>query len=453
MSDVEHYEQAVIGACLVSVQAVGVADAAGLEPEDFEAEAHAAIWRDLREAAHQGRPVSAGAVAARVGRSLAALPGFEGLADPQVAERLGAFATGVDVKAFPEQVEIVRQEGVRRRIMDRLGDWGNRLRDPGVAPLDILGELLEAAPRMVPAHQSSKSLDMLDLGRMVVRQARLDRVAREQGIQTSVKLNMTAFDSRTHGMRPGEMMFLGSQPGEGKTAVTQRGWLNFAQGQVQRAADDQIGSLYLSCEMPAIQYGQRIAQMIANIDGSKFREGTLTDEDEAKLVRAFKSMGHLPARVRNPARLTVSGIRAEIAKAVREFNCGFVVIDHFRRFNLDRRLQSRNDEDEEKVLALEEMAKSFNIALIVLAHTRKLDGQMMGRRPTLDDLRGSGQIAASADFVTLLHRPHRHRIAAGEIVSTEERNMIEAIWAKDRHGAEGVEEFTFDGEKMSVFSF
>jgi replicative DNA helicase len=452
MSDVEHYERAVLGACMASVQAVSVADGASLEPADFGDEAHAAIWTDLRAAAHAGRPVSGASIAARIGRSLAALPTFAGMSDPEVGQTLAHFATAVDVKAFPEQVEIVKQEGVRRRVMDRIGDWGTRLQDPSTQPLDILGEIVEAGPKMVPAVANAGGFGMLDLGRMVIRQARTDRAARLADIQTSVITGMAAFDSRTKGIKPGEMMFLGSQPGEGKTAVTQRGWLNFAQSQMKRPELDRIGSLYLSCEMPAIQYGQRIAQMIAQVSGARFRDGTLTPEDELKVINAFKSFKELPARVINPSRLTVSGIRAEIARAVRDFNCGFVVIDHFRRFTLDRRLQNRNDEDEEKVLFLEEMAKTFNIALVVLAHTRKLDGQMMGRRPTLDDLRGSGQIAASADFVTLLHRPHRHRIAAGEIVSDEERTSIEAIWAKDRHGAEGIEKFTFDGETMSVFS-
>ena len=63
-------------------------------------------------------------------------------------------------------------------------------------------------------------------------------------------------------------------------------------------------------------------------------------------------------------------------------------------------------------------------------------------RPRMSDLRESGSIEQDADVVVLLHRDDYYKKSDPQYVHT---NITEAILAKQRNGATGTVEMTFDG--------
>ena len=87
-------------------------------------------------------------------------------------------------------------------------------------------------------------------------------------------------------------------------------------------------------------------------------------------------------------------MRALIIEAIRPHNVGLVVIDHMRYFDMDRRYQRVEEEDEAKAKFLkQDIATQLNVAVMVLAHTTKAIEQREDCRPRLSDLRGGGIVA------------------------------------------------------------
>jgi replicative DNA helicase len=121
----------------------------------------------------------------------------------------------------------------------------------------------------------------------------------------------------------------------------------------------------------------------------------------------------------------------------------------------DRRYNNPNQEDEAKVRFLKEnIAKDLNVAVMCLAHTIKVGRGQGGEspKPRLSDLRGSGQVAAHADFVAMAWNP-------GAYMSEDDRDLMddvpeegdmELLWVKNRFGSPSSAPYRFDAPKMRV---
>jgi replicative DNA helicase len=149
--------------------------------------------------------------------------------------------------------------------------------------------------------------------------------------------------------------------------------------------------------------------------------------------------------------MRLSQLRALCVEAIRRHNVGLVVIDHWKYLSTDRTFRNPNDEDEEKARFLkQDLAKELNVAVVCLAHTTKGADQREDRRPRMNDLRGSGFVAAHADFISFVHRPFKHASPADVEDGRVKRTDAEMLWEKTRHSVEGAADFYFDPSTMTV---
>jgi replicative DNA helicase len=160
----------------------------------------------------------------------------------------------------------------------------------------------------------------------------------------------------------------------------------------------------------------------------------------------------LPIYFNFTSALRVSQMRTLIVEAIRRYNVGLVVIDHFRHFDMDERYQSKTEEDEDKVKALSQMCKDLNIAVICIAHTTKGVENTPDGRPHLSHLRGSGQIAAEADFVAFVYRPYMYADDEQKLSGQVTETMAELIFRKNRHGLDGIVPFHMKLDTMEIHS-
>lgn len=234
------------------------------------------------------------------------------------------------------------------------------------------------------------------------------------------------------------------------SAVWWKAALTFARRQSKRPPGQRIATLIVSLEMSPEPSNARFASMLAGVAGDRLREGTLSSSDLQRIINRWREERGIPLYMNYAPTLRASQLRALVSEGIRRHNVGVVVIDHFRMWDLDQRLQNKLDEDEEKVRFLkEQLARSLNVAVICLAHTRKPDQGSNGR-PKMSDLRGSYQVAAHSDMVGFIFRPAMYasqtQIDVGDIKVTD----AEIIWAKQRQGSPGTAPFYFDGASMLI---
>lgn len=226
--------------------------------------------------------------------------------------------------------------------------------------------------------------------------------------------------------------------------------IRFAERQSARRPDQQIGTLILSLEMGREPSEIRVAQTLTQLNGRSFREATFSDGELQKVKSEWGRRKDIPLYFNHASTMKASQIRALCVEAIRRYNVGLVIIDHFRYFDMDRPFQNKNDEDDAKVRFLKEgLAKDLNLAVICIAHTVKTIETEDGR-PTKKHLRGSGQISADADLVSFVYRPYMYASDRdkddGEVRETD----AELIWDKNRHQPPGAAEFYFEPSSMTV---
>jgi replicative DNA helicase len=120
-------------------------------------------------------------------------------------------------------------------------------------------------------------------------------------------------------------------------------------------------------------------------------------------------------------------------KAVRDFGCELVVIDHLHYFAIGDRKQ-RTTEIGDIVRYVKLLARKYNIPIILVCHIRKLE--VDGKMPTMEDLKDSSAIKQDADIVALLFRERNNnrQLKDSFVLNTD----------KNRHGKSGMVRFTID---------
>jgi len=444
-------EAAVLGRCLnagpkVAGQVVGTL----LEAPHFYSPAFRLIYEAITEAYYADEPMDALTVGQLNAKALARLWNCD---ENAAVERVRDLS---DKQAFTGRIrdhaKLVKRASDYRLLLGLSKSLEEAVRQEDRSPEEIAGITSTKSMRIATnALLNDQTQSFGELGDEAMQDFKKIMDAKAKGIELGVYTGLPFIDNYTHGIQPTEVWFLAGDPGAGKTALGWIGSMNFADRQLVQPPEKRIGTYVLSLEMGALPSKIRLAQTLTGIDSGRMRDGTMNAQDLQRIWDKWNAKRDWPLYFNFTSRLKASQMRALIVENISRHNVGLVVIDHFRHFRMDERYDSQNQEDEDKVLFLKEsIAKDLNVAVIVIAHTTKFSEHNHNRRPTMSNLRGSGMIAATADFIGFMYRPYNHATdeekAMGEVRETD----AEMIWAKNRFGEDDVALFEFEPAAMRV---
>lgn len=443
-------EKSVLGQMMSQGEGlVGEVIGTQLSPGNFYSAAHRAVYEQIYEHYYAGEPVDPIAIGEACSKRLQQLWGAD---ENEVLTRVKTLAGSPVVGRVIDHAAIIKETADKRQLLQV------------AAEMEALVEEGEKSPQEIGAHASHQAMhvatntlltqDILsfgDLGRRYLREAEKEMVARQHGVELGAHFGLDFIDNWTRGIRPTEFWIVGGEPGAGKSAVAWNAAMRFAERQAQHPKERQVSAFIASLEMGEMDSELRIAQSLTKIDGAKLREARQSKTDLERVVNEWGRRKDIPCYFNFASTLRASQLRALIVEAIRRHNAGLIVIDHFRYFDLDRRLRDPIQEDEEKARFLkEDIAKDLNVAVVCLAHTTKAIESSNDRRPTLSHLRGSGLVAAHADFVSFVYRPYMYASESaknnGQVYDTD----AEMIFRKNRHGVDGISPFFFEPHTMTV---
>lgn len=442
-------EWSVIGQMLSQPMKVAEVIGGQVELEDFYRPDCRLIFELILHSYFADEPIDPVVIGDRLSTPL----GSQWECEPQeVSERLYAQANArKHEQSIADHIRLVKKHGTNRRLLSLCDAVRQRI-DMGEPPEEI-GEFLasESSRVTIGSEKRSEIMNHLDVGREYVKYLQRLKAAQEQGIELAVYTGRKFFDNMVKGLNPGELAMVAGPPGVGKSAIVWDLTTGFAGRQSLKQPDRRVGTLALSMEMTLQGSSGRLASSMTGIRGDKFREGHVTDDELALVIKHWKAQGELPLYWNFASNFKMSQMRALVVEAIRRHNVGLVIVDHFRMFDPDRRINNSNQEDEAKARFLkEDIAKDLNVAVICLAHTVKLRREGSDGRPTLDDLRGSGQTAAHCDVVAFMHMPWMYATEGEKQEGVISENDAELIFRKNRSGKLGTSEFDFFPETMSV---
>lgn len=206
----------------------------------------------------------------------------------------------------------------------------------------------------------------------------------------TVKSGYRSLDFATGGFLRQSVTALCARSGGGKTDFA----LNLAIRMVRKGYKVQ----YFSMEMPTLQLMQRIASQIMRIDGTLIRDRVLNEGEMMqmeRLLKTFENGGRL--RFVEEPHISLQRLRHNIDL----FKPDAVFIDHIGL------MERPNIKDSYRALGLisngiKQLALEKNIAVIELAQmNRQIEGRK-DKKPSLADIRESGDIEQDVDYAMFL---------------------------------------------------
>jgi replicative DNA helicase len=162
------------------------------------------------------------------------------------------------------------------------------------------------------------------------------------------------------------------------------------------------GSAIFSLEMSRDELGARVLSNESRVPASRIRNPRwLRKEDWGALINLVSNLEECPFFVDDAPSLTIQALTARARLYIRRHAVKLIVVDYLRLVqapgrDLRERLGNATD-------ALRQLAKSEKVAVIALSQLRRPES--INSRPSMLDLKESGDIEAHAHVVLLIYTP------------------------------------------------
>lgn len=418
-------EQAAIGSMLIDQTAYDiVADI--LQGGEFSEEAHARIFRVMRQLRDDEQPIDLTTVTGKLQDSdeLIKIGNVSYL-----AKLAGSVPSASNVAYYANRVQDMY---LRRQAVDvafeLLQSAGEQQDVKGfVAMAEIAVSKL--SDQTTPTREFVNLRDVL---MQVWEEAEERYNAREinRGI-TGIESGFIDLDRMTAGFQRSDLIIIAARPSVGKTAFA----LNIAQNVGVRAKETVA---IFSLEMSAAQLVQRMICAEAEIDASRMRTGRFEQSDWDKMAEAVSKLAKAPIVIDDTPGITVNEIRAKCRRLKKERGLSMILIDYLQLIQgSGRRGTNRQEEVSQISRTLKQIARELEVPVIALSQLSRGVEQRTDKRPMMSDLRESGSIEQDADIVAFLYREDYYD------KESDKKNIIEIIISKQRNGPVGTVELVF----------
>ena len=408
-------EQSVLGAMLIDSRCVG--DVIGmLLPEDFYLQQNRDIYETIYSMFNFSEVIDPITVLDKMRE--------RGVFNEQssvdyVMQLMEITPTAANVK---EYAAIVRDKALLRAIAETASEINETVYE-GVGTAE---QILESAEKKVFALRKGQGRqDLEHIGTVLLNVFdRLKELSRSGSEIAGLSTGLVDLDRKINGLNGSDLILIAARPGMGKTSMA----LNITLS-VAKRTDKAVA--FFSLEMSKEQLAMRLLSNESFVDNQKLVTGNLTEDEWSKIGIASSALSQTDIRIDDNPATTVAEMNA---KCRRIDNLGLIVIDYLQLMTTaDKGRQAEN-----RVLAVGEMsramkimAKELNVPVICLSQLSRANESRSDKRPILSDLRESGSIEQDADEVIFLYRDDYYN------ENSDEKNVAEAIVAKNRHGETG----------------
>lgn len=325
---------------------------------------------------------------------------------------------------WEEYLEIVREKyQYRQAITIADGLLRRAYKESGTAA-DVLNEAASAVANVVSNNQACHVMtaDQLFSG---VR----DQLANPDYKKQFTSYGFPSLDKELIGIAPGELILIGARPSMGKSTIMRQMALMMA------LAD--VPVLYVSLEESASKVGRNVFSWLCGIENRRVRQGFGAD---GLTLKDIQKIDQHTTTLRNKPFYFVWGqrradrIHSIAASYIARHGVKVVFVDYLQKVEAG----GKPGDDYARATASSEaiagMAREMSAGWIAAAQLNREVGKREDKRPTMTDLRSSGQIEQDADVIALLHREDYYHQTDPNYAPTRQ---AELILAKVRDGERG----------------
>jgi replicative DNA helicase len=380
-------EQSVLGGLMLSPDRLpDVAEL--LAPEDFYRSEHQAIYRAILALDEAKRPFDAVTVGEWF-ESHGRQEEIDGGAYPvQLASDV------ISAASIVHHAQIVADKARLRRLIEFGTDLTAAGFDPQGREVDeLIDEAQHRIVELLPRQRGGLQQAGDSLGAWF---ADLHRRYEDGDRMTGMPTQWAEVNEVTRGIQPGELTIIAGRPSMGKSVAG----LNLALFAAMRG----VRTAFFSLEMSRKQCHNRNVASLARIPHDWVRAPGPTDDETlwTRLSNAVRDLRAAPLFIDDTPGLTVRQFEARARRLHRKQPIGLLVVDHIHDFTIDPKLA--RFEYGRIAQAIKGLAKEWHIPAVALAQLNRSVTGRAEKRPTLADLRESGELEQKGDLILFLHR-------------------------------------------------
>ncbi|MBB3808775.1 replicative DNA helicase [Pseudochelatococcus contaminans] len=439
-------EQALLGALILSPDSYSTVQAI-VRPDYFSEPIHRFVYEAISECREAGRKGSISEIMQAIGARNAG----SDIGGISMRDYIARVTNETSTLAASDYARVVRDIYVLRRLQDiALSnadiDGGGLAEHRLSAAWDALDSL-----RAETAESGGTWRPVGEIASSVVR--RVQDIRTGEAGEPGVTTGFPDLDRMILGYRPGELIVIAGRPGMGKSVVALSSAIALSDPDHPRGG----GVGFFSLELSDDSVGARALSDIAyrskhSPTHSDIRAGRLEDHQCDDIVDAQRVLDGRLIIIDTRSSITVGEVEARARAMQRRYEkmgrkLNVIFIDYLKQVKAtDRYRGNRVYEIGEITTGLREIGKKLGICIVLLAQlNRGVEGRE-DKRPSMADLRESGDIENDADVVMLLYRPAYYLQRELKAAASDEKaielhdklqaaeNKLEVIISKNRNG-------------------
>ena len=416
-------EECLLGAMMLSRDAVTDGAEAKVDPADFYKPIHSHIFEAIMNLFQEGDAVDVVTVAERLRRN-------------KKLDYVGGKQALIRIQSTPPASvnamhygKIVKDLAMLRRLIG----VSQKIGEMAFEPTNNVAQVLDQAESIVfdvAQKRVGETLVNLDESLKGTLEHLESMYGRENEV-TGISTGFVDLDDLLLGMQRNALYIVAARPAMGKTA--------FALGIASNIAiREKKPVLFFSMEMGHLELTKRILAAEAQIEARRLWTGNLTDDDWASLGKEVGELAEAPFFIDDDPRCTVMEMRAKARRMKARYgDLGCIVVDYIQLMSSPGFNESRQLEVSEMSRGLKILARELEVPVVALSQLNRQLEYRQEKRPMLADLRESGSLEQDADVVMFLYRDEVYN------PDTDLKGIAEVIIAKHRNGPTGMCQLAF----------
>ena len=249
---------------------------------------------------------------------------------------------------------------------------------------------------------------------------RIEYAVHHKGMLSGLSTGFPKLDFMTGGLQNGDMIVIASRTSIGKTAMALCMASNMA---IQKI--EPIG--LFSSEMSDKLIVDRLIAINGRLPLTNMKHGNITTADFSKITESARYINDSPIWINDTPNIPLLDLKSQTRK-MKRMGIKIVFIDYLTLIKHGDPRMPRYERVGEISKSLKALARELNIPIVVMS---QLNRQSEGAKPSLADLRQSGEIEEDSDIIMLIHREDR------------ESEKAELTIAKHRNGPCGKIDFSY----------
>lgn len=252
----------------------------------------------------------------------------------------------------------------------------------------------------------------------------VDRILHpRRGIDT-IALPWPWLDLHLSGLSAEQLIIVGGRTSQGKTSAVCQAVLN--------ACSRGIRTAFFSLEMSKDSLLRKLASQITGIEHDRIKQNHLGREERDRLNRALGELIEMPLHIADTAARNIATVSAMLRRLrTRHGAVGLVVVDHLHALSDSGKAENRTQQISGDARALKLLAREFRCPFVVPSQLNNATARD-NAKPTLADLRQSGEIAENADVVWFvwLDLNDEAKFQKGEFLISKQREGYRNVHCK-----------------------